>query len=157
MITPITSKKLKIELNNSIVIIPSKRKEPSSNPIKKHMRLGHINLNRINRLVKDGILDNLVLEPMPVCESCIEGKMTKRPFPLKGSRSNDLLELVYTDVYSPINIRAYGGYEYFITFTDDHSRYRYVYLMHLKSNSFEKFKEYRTEVEKQLGKPIKAI
>ena len=29
--------------------------------------------------------------------------------------------------------------------------------MHHKSNYFEKFKEYRTEVEKQLGKPVKAI
>ena len=32
-----------------------------------------------------------------------------------------------------------------------------MYLMHHKSDSFEKFKEYRTEVEKKLGKPIKAI
>ena len=94
---------------------------------------------------------------MPICESCIEGKMTKRPFPPKGNRSNELLELVQTDVYGPINIRAHGYYEYFITFTDGHSRYEYVYLVHHKSDSFEKFKEYRTEVEKQLGKPIKAI
>ena len=56
----------------------------------------------------------------------------------------------------PINIRAYSGYEYFITFIDDHSRYGYVYLMHHKFDSFEKFKEYRTEVEKQLCKHIKA-
>ena len=56
-----------------------------------------------------------------------------------------------------INIRAHGGYECFITFTDAHSRYRYVYLMHYKSDSFEKFKEYRTEVEKQLGKYVKVI
>ena len=95
------------------------------------MRLGHINLNMINRLVKDGILDNLVLEPMPVCESCIEGKMIKRPFLPKDNRSNELLELVHIDVCGPINIRAYSRYEYFITFTDDRSRYEYVYLMHL--------------------------
>ena len=74
--------------------------------------------------------------------------MTKRPFPRKGNRSSNLLELVHTNVCGPINIRAYSGYEYFITFTDDHSRYGYVYLMHHKSDSFEKFKEYRTEVEK---------
>ena len=121
------------------------------------MRLGHINLNRINRLIKDSILDNLVLEPMPVYESCVKGKMTMRPFPPKGSRSNDLLELVHTDMCGPINIRAHSGYEYFITFIDDHSRYEYVYLMHHKSNSFEKLREYMIEVEKQLGKPIKAI
>ena len=149
VITPIGSNKHGMELNNSVVIVPSKRNEPSSNPTRLwYMRLGHINLNRINRLVKDGILDNLVLEPMFICESCIEGKMTKRPFPPKGNGSNELLELVHTDVCGPINIRANGGYEYFITFTDDHSRYGYVYLMHHKSDSFEKFKEYRTEVEK---------
>ena len=74
--------------------------------------------------------------------------MTKRPFSPKGNRSNELLELVYADVCGPINIRDYGGYKYFITLTNDHSRYGYIYLMHHKSDSFEKFKEYRTEVEK---------
>ena len=42
--------------------------------------------------------------------------MTKRRFPLTGSRSNELLEFVHTNVCSPINIRAHGGYKYFITF-----------------------------------------
>ena len=121
------------------------------------MRLGHINLNRINRLVKEGILGDLVLQPMEVCESCLEGKMTKRPFPTKGNRTNALLELVHTDVCGPINIRARGGYEYFITFTNDHSIYGYVYLMQNKSEAFQKFKEFRTEVEKQLDTHIKAI
>ena len=83
--------------------------------------------------------------------------MTKRPFLPKGSRSNDLLVLVHIGVCSPINIRAHSGYKYFITFTDDHSRYRYVNLMHHNFESFEKSKEYRAEVKSQLGQPIKAI
>ena len=83
--------------------------------------------------------------------------MTKRPFSPKGNRSYDLLELVHTDVCGPINIKTHGGYEHFITFINDRSRYGYIYLMHQKSDSFEKFKEYKTEVEKQLGKPIKTI
>ena len=45
----------------------------------------------------------------------------------------------------------------FDTFIDDYSRYRYVYLMQHKSNTFEKFKEYRAEVENQLGKTIKTL
>lgn len=135
-----------------------KRKSPSSNPTKLwHLRLGHINLNRIDRLVKDGILPSLVVEPMPVCESCLEGKMTKRPFSSKGNRAKDLLELVHTDVCGPINVRAKGGYEYFITFTDDYSRYGYIYLLHRKSEAFKKFKEFRAEAEKQLGKSIKTL
>ena len=35
--------------------------------------------------------------------------MTKRPFSPKGNRSNELLELVHTDVCGLINIRAHGG------------------------------------------------
>ena len=68
-----------------------------------------------------------------------------------------MLELVHTDVCGPMSTQAKGGYEYFITFTDDYSRYGYVYLMKRKSEASKKFKEFRAEVENQLGKRIKAI
>ena len=61
------------------------------------MRLGHINPNRIQRLIKDGLLEPLDFDEFPVCESCLEGKMTKRPFNAKGRRAQELLELVHTD------------------------------------------------------------
>ena len=44
-----------------------------------------------------------------------------------------------------------------MVFTDDYSRYGYVDLMRWKSETFEKFKEFRAEVESQLGKHIKVI
>ena len=93
----------------------------------------------------------------PICESCLEGEMTKRPFNAKGRRAQELLELVHSDVYGPMLIQARGGYEYFITFTNDYFRFDYVYLMKRKSATFEKFKEFRAEIENQLGKRIKAI
>uniref|UniRef100_J3NCP4 Integrase catalytic domain-containing protein n=1 Tax=Oryza brachyantha TaxID=4533 RepID=J3NCP4_ORYBR len=52
---------------------------------------------------------------------------------------------------------ARGGFQYFITFTDDFSRYGYVYLMKHKSKTFEKLKEFQNEVENQRGKKIKAL
>lgn len=141
------------EINNRPLL---KRKSPLSNPTKLwHLRLG--NLNRIDRLVNDGILPSLVVEPMTVCESYLEGKLTKRPFSSEGNRAKDLLELVHTDMCVPINVRARGGYEYFITFTNDYSRYGYIYLMHRKSEAFEKFKGFRAEAEQQLGKSIKTL
>ena len=67
VITPSVSDESIMELNNSMVTLPTKRKEPSSNPTMLwHMRLSHINLNRINKLVKEGILGDLVLQPMEV-------------------------------------------------------------------------------------------
>ncbi|WRX23198.1 Integrase [Theobroma cacao] len=118
---------------------------------------GHINQNRLNKLIKDGILLDMVECPLPVCESCIEAKMTKGPFKAKGNRMPNVLDLVHTDVCGPMNVEARGGYEYFITFIDDSSRHGFVYLMHRKSESFEKFKEFKAEVEKQLGKPLKQL
>ena len=69
-----------------------------------HLRLGHINQTRIERLVNDGPLKELRVTPLPTCESCLEGKMTKRSFPSKGHRAYDLLELIHSDVYGPFNV-----------------------------------------------------
>ena len=93
----------------------------------------------------------------PVYESCLEGKMTKQPFNAKDRRAQKLLELVHSDVCGPMSIQAKGGYKYFITFTDDYSRFGYVYPMKRKSKTFEKFKNFRAKVENKLGKRIKAI
>ena len=76
--------------------------------------------------MKDGLLERLDFNEFPVYESYLEGKMTKRPFNAKGYRAKDLLELVHSDVCGPMSIQARGGYEYFITFTDDYFRFGYV-------------------------------
>ncbi|KAK8661376.1 hypothetical protein V6N13_090981 [Hibiscus sabdariffa] len=79
------------------------------------------------------------------------------PFSGKGERASDLLGLIHSDVCGPMNTQARGGYQYFITFTDDFSRYGYIYLMRHKSEALEKFKEFKNEVQNQHGKSIKAL
>ena len=99
-------------------------------------------------MIKDGLLSPLENELLSLCESCLEGKMTKRSFSAKGVLATIPLELVHTDVCGPINVQARGGYEYFITFTNDYSRYSYIYLIRHKSEALEKFREYRAETKK---------
>ena len=122
-----------------------------------HLRLGHINLNRIKRLVSDGLLNDLKVDDLPTCESHLEGIMTKRSFRTKGTRATECLGLMHTNVCDPMSIQARGGYEYFITFTDDYSRFGYVYLMRYKSDAFDMFKAFKAEVENQLKKHIKIL
>ena len=83
--------------------------------------------------------------------------MTKLPFKGKGHRAAETLELIHSDVCGPMSVTARGGFSYFITFIDDYSRYGYVYLMRYKSEAFEKFKDFKAEVEKQLSKSIKSL
>ena len=122
-----------------------------------HCRLGHISENRLRTLHKEGLLDPFDFESYPTCESCLLGKMTKSPFSGHGERAADLLGLVHTDVCGPMSTQAMGGFSYFITFIDDRSRFGYVYLMKHKSEAFEKFKEYKNEVEKQTKHSIKTL
>ena len=122
-----------------------------------HLGLGHISLDRINWLTKDGPLRELIVGTLPVCESCLEGKLTKRPFTSKGNRAKEPLELIHSDVCGPINIQARGGYEYFVTFTDDYSRYGHVYLMLKKSETFDRFKDFKALAEMQLGKSLMTL
>jgi len=107
-----------------------------------HCRLGHISENRMKRLHSDGLLTSFDFESYETCEACLLGKMTKTPFTGFPERAVDLLELIHTDVCGPTSTTARGGFQYFITFTDDFSRYGYVYLMRHKSETFEKFKEF---------------
>ena len=99
-----------------------------------------MNKSRIDRLIKECILEIDDCESLPTYESCLLSKITKSPFKKKDERANDVLSLIYTDVYRPINISARGGYYYFIIFTNDLSRYRYVYLMKHQSKFFKIFK-----------------
>ena len=122
-----------------------------------HYCLGHINENCISKLHKDGFLDSFDFESYEVCEFCLLSNMTKDPFTRHNERASDLLGLIHTDVCGLISSLARGGFHYFITFTDDFNRYGYVYLMKHKLESFEKFKEFKNEVQNQLGKSIKAL
>ena len=125
-----------------------------------HCRLGHINEKRISKLHQNGLLNSFDYESFDTCEFCLLGKMTKTPFTAQSERANDLLDLIHSDVCGPLSLTARGGFQYFITFTDDLSRYGYVYLMKNKSESFEKFKIFKkkkNEVQNQLGKNIKTL
>jgi hypothetical protein len=107
-----------------------------------HCRLGHISEKRMKKLHSDGLLTSFDFESYETCEACLLGKMTKTPFIGFPERASDLLELIHTDVCRPMSTTARGGFQYFVTSTDDLSRYGYVYLMKHKSKTFKKFKEF---------------
>ena len=109
------------------------------------------------KLHKSGNLGSFDYESYDTCESCLLGKMTKFPFKRKGECARGPLDLIHTDVYGLMSTHAKGGFIYFITFTDEFSQYGYLYLMKYKLETFEKFKEFRIEVEKQLRRSIKTL
>ena len=49
------------------------------------------------------------------------------------------------------------GYDSFITFTDDYSRYGYIYPIKERTEALDKFKIFKAEVENQLNLKIKIV
>ncbi|GJS67264.1 retrotransposon protein, putative, ty1-copia subclass [Tanacetum coccineum] len=122
-----------------------------------HCRLGHISKKRIEKLQHDGLLNSIDTKSFEKCVSCLSGKMARKPYSHQVERAKDLLGLIHTDVCGPFRIVSRQGASYFVTFTDDFSRYGYVYLLKHKHEVFETFKVFQKEVENQLGKTIKSL
>ena len=54
-------------------------------------------------------------------------------------------------------MRSVDGCDSFITFTDDYSRFGYIYPIKERSESLDKFKIFKAEVENQHDKRIKIV
>ncbi|KAL0296009.1 UNVERIFIED_CONTAM: hypothetical protein Sradi_6653000 [Sesamum radiatum] len=115
------------------------------------IELGHISKDRIRKLGDSKSLEIDNLANLPTCESYLKGKITKRPFVGQSAITNSLLYLIHTNICGLLNTPTRGGYSYFITFTNDHSRYGYVYLMSYKSEAFGRFKEYSLRLRIKLA------
>nr|GEX43412.1 retrotransposon protein, putative, Ty1-copia subclass [Tanacetum cinerariifolium] len=122
-----------------------------------HCHLGHISKKRIEKLQDDGLLNSTDLMAFEKSVPCISRKMARKPYSHQVERSKDLLGLIHTNVRGTFKIMSRQGASYFVTFTDDFSRYGYVYLLKHKHEVFETFKVFQKEVENQLGKTIKLL
>ena len=85
------------------------------------------------------------------------GKNIKKPFLKSKHRSKDPLDLVHSDVCGPMSIQSFSGYSYCVTFIDDYSKKTWIYFLKAKSEVFERFREFKTLVENQIGKKIQVL
>jgi hypothetical protein len=122
-----------------------------------HYRLGHISRGRIERLIKDDILTPLDFSNSDYCIDCIEGKYAKQVKKGEVKRSAGVLEIIHMDICGPFPIKSVDGFDSFITFTDDFSRYDYIYPIKERSEALDKFKVFKAEVENQYNIKIKIV
>ena len=54
-------------------------------------------------------------------------------------------------------MKSVDGYDSFITFTDDYSRYGYIYPIKERNKALDKFKIFKAEIENQHAKRIKIV
>ena len=120
-----------------------------------HHCLCHHHLAGIRKLQSGNLVTGFKCDsqadPDPVCEACKAGKMHADPFPPSSSRASRPLQLVHSDVDGPVKVSTHQGYHYWVTFIDDFSHFKSVYLLKQKSETFAAFKQFKAWAENVTG------
>ena len=128
-----------------------------------HRHLGHISPRAVKDLIWHGIIDGIILTGTSrdfECQSCILAKTTKTTVPKirQGERAKEFAEEIHTNLWGPALTATFGGRRYYyISFTDDWSRWTTVCLLRQKSQVFWAYKDFAAWVSTQLNKPIKSL
>ena len=86
----------------------------------------------MNRLARENLLGQFTKIDVPTCEYYLASTTIRKPFG-KGVRAEIPLQLIHSDIYGLMNVRARHDALYFITFIDEFTRYGHVYLISHKS------------------------
>ena len=111
-----------------------------------HRRLAHLNSQALPAL-KNMVtgLPMLHVDHDGVCRVCALGNNTKGSFPKSENKSKGILDLIHSDLCGPMTVTSLDGYNYYVTFVDDHSRKTWIYF--LKTKEYEEvlsnFKDFK--------------
>lgn len=123
-----------------------------------HRRFGHVNNAALIKM-RDGAVNGVVFkgDKSDNCDSCAKGKQSRNSFNKEGSRANELLEIVHSDLCGPMENPSIGGARFALIFVDDYSRMTHTYFLKSKIEVFDTFEKYKQLVENQLNRRIKVF
>jgi hypothetical protein len=123
-----------------------------------HKRYAHINyqaLPFLKRMVEG--IPKLQSTHEGICKGCALGKNIKKPFPRSNNKSKEILDLIHSDAFGLMLVKYLGGYSYYVNFIYDYSRNIWLYLLKTKYEVFNKFQEFKVEIENLTNKKIKML
>lgn len=112
-----------------------------------HRHMGHIAPASIRKLVKGGLVIGLALDPNSReehCEACIFARATRKPVPKVrvSPQAKQFGDEIHTDIGGPTRVATRSGRRFYITFTDDATRYTFAYLLPYKSDALTVYKRF---------------
>jgi len=112
-----------------------------------HRKMGHIAPDAVRKLVKEGRVVGIELEDegeMGACESCEYAKTTRKKVRREREepRVSHFGNEIHSDVWGPSPIETINHRRYYVSFTDDHTRYTHITLLTTKDKTFEAYKHF---------------
>ena len=137
-----------VDMGPASHVIPDDQEPNSLDPhdelLRWHYRLGHLPFDRIRQLASQGQLPKRILScKKPFCAACQYGKMTKRPWRVKGDNKDNakiatkpgqIISVDQLESNTPGLIAQLKGkltqqrYKYATVFVDQFSGYTYMYM-----------------------------
>lgn len=114
-----------------------------------HQRLGHISEEVIQSMKSTNCVNSLEFiktnESENQCGGCALGKSKRKPFQSTGLiKTNEIGQLVHSDLFGPMSVASPGGALYFMIFKDDCTGFRVLYFLKItslmRSNTFKYMK-----------------
>jgi len=90
-----------------------------------------------------------------ICKGCALGKNVKKPFTNSDTISKEILDLISFDVCGSMLENSLSGHQYYVTFIDYYSKKTWIYILKFKDEVFEKFQDFKAEVENMMEKKVK--
>ena len=122
-----------------------------------HQRLGHPAHDVMTFMLKQSNIPVQTDDNHNTCISCIQGKMSRLPFPVRTDRCTSPFQKVHTDVWGPAPVRSIEGYRYYVTFVDEYTRFVWIFPMSNKSDVFTIFVKFYKFILNQFGATIKSL
>ena len=119
-----------------------------------HRRLGHVSHDRAKLLVNKGLVEGVMLDAgseTVVCESCEWAKGTRKQMSKvrEDERRTAVGDEIHSDLWGKAPVESINRKLYYVSFTDDYSRYTNVYFLFKKDEAFESYKSYEAWLSNQ--------
>ena len=125
-----------------------------------HRRFGHLGEQNLQRIAREKLVCQFnynLSKSIGFCKTCVGGKHHRTPFGSSTTKTTEALELVHSDVCGKMREKSLGGAEYFVTFTDDKTRYTWVYILKSKDQVLDCFLQWKALVENQSKRKLKTF
>ena len=122
-----------------------------------HQRLGHPHHQTLSTILSINLIPVSNKHFDNNCVACRMGKSSKLSLHTQVPRSNNILDLVFCDVWGPSPTLSCDGHRFFLLCVDNYSKFMWIFPLQQKSDVFLVFKQFLTMVERQFKTKLKQV
>ena len=109
--------------------------------------MGHIAPEIAKKMVSSGTIEGIEINSaseIQQCESCEFAKATQKPIKKdhQALRAAKFGDEIHSDVWGPSPIQTPGHKSYYVSFTDNHTRWTHLQLLATKDGTFQAYKDF---------------